>query len=136
VYGIAILASIHFFIQSKLDVTQAVLMSGLLIWLFGYRIWHRRTNAVGPRDLLALAPIAGVLTALLEMAWYGALTGISPWVVGEANFQPSLGISPAAYVLGSGLFVAAAAWVRLHVLPPAKLAKARAPAQTQKGPAA
>lgn len=135
VYGIAILASIHFFIQSKLDVTEAVMMSGLLIWLFGYRIWHRQTNAVGPRDLLGLALIVGVLTALVEMAWYGALTGISPWVVGQANFQPSLGISPAGYVLAAGLAVAAAAWVRLHLLPPAKLAKARAPARTQKGPA-
>ena len=130
VYGIAILASIHFFIQSKLDVTEAVMMSGLLIWLFAYRIWHHRTNAVGPRALLGLALISGVLTALLEMAWYGAFTGISPWMVAQANFQPAQGISPAGYVLAAGLAVAAAGWVRLHLVPPAKLAKTRAPART------
>ncbi len=130
VYGIAILASIHFFIQSKLDVTQAVMMSGFLIWLFGYRIWHRQTNAVGVGALLGLSFIACVLTGLLEMAWYGAFTGISPWLVGQANFQPTLGISPAAYVLGAGLAVTAAAWVRLHLLPPAKLSKARVPVRT------
>lgn len=130
VYGIAVLASIHFFIQSKLDVTQAVLMSGFLIWLFGYRIWHRQANAVGLRDLLALSVATCILTALLEMAWYGALTGISPWLVGQANFQPALGISPAAYVLAAGLAVTVAAGVRVHLLPPAKLAKARTPVRT------
>ncbi len=138
VYGIALLASVHFFIQSKLDVTQAVMMSGFLIWLFGYRLWHHRTNAVGLVDLLALALAAAVLTAVVEITWYGTLTGISPWLVAQANFQPALGLSPAAYVLGAGLLVTLAAAVRLHVFPPAKLAKARtaARARSQAGPVA
>ncbi|WP_035713888.1 sulfite oxidase heme-binding subunit YedZ [Azorhizobium doebereinerae] len=129
VYGIAILASIHFFIQSKLDVTQAVMMTGFLIWLFGYRIWHRATNAVAPRDLLVLAVASAVLTGLVEMAWYGTLTGISPWLVAQANFQPQLGISPALWVLAAGLAVALAALLRLRLVPPAKLAKVRVPAR-------
>ena len=126
VYGIAILASVHFFIQSKLDVTEAVLTTGLLIWLFAYRLWHRLTNAVGPLALFALAGLSAVLTALLEIAWYGLFTGVSPWLVAQANFQPGLGISPALWVLAAGLGVALAGTVRLKVLPPAKVARARA----------
>ena len=33
VYGIALLATVHFFMQSKLEIYQPVLMAGFLIWL-------------------------------------------------------------------------------------------------------
>ncbi|MGU3494159.1 sulfite oxidase heme-binding subunit YedZ [Xanthobacteraceae bacterium A53D] len=129
VYGIAILASVHFFIQSKLDVTQAVLMSGFLIWLFGYRIWHRATNHVGLMALVALALVSGVLTAGLEIGWYAAFTGINPWLVAEANLQPAMGISPALWVGAAGLAVALAAVVRQRVFPPKKEKAAAAKAR-------
>src|SRR5205823_7641008 len=41
VYGIAFLASVHFFIQSKLDTYQPVLMTGFFIWLLAYRVLYR-----------------------------------------------------------------------------------------------
>ncbi|GGF57890.1 hypothetical protein GCM10007301_17020 [Azorhizobium oxalatiphilum] len=131
VYGIALLASAHFFIQSKLDVTQAVLMSGFLIWLFAYRLWHRATNNVGLFALLALAVLSGVLTGLLEMAWYGLFTGIPVALVAEANFQPAMGVSPALWVLMAGLavFVVAAVWLKIS--PPKAKGKA---AGSQKAP--
>src|SRR6516162_598849 len=41
VYGIAVLAAVHFFIQSKLEIYQPVLMAGFLIWLLAYRALYR-----------------------------------------------------------------------------------------------
>src|SRR5262249_60585197 len=46
VYGLALLAIVHFFIQSKLDTYQPVLMAGFLIWLLAYRVLFRRNRAV------------------------------------------------------------------------------------------
>jgi len=37
VYAIALLAVVHFFMQSKLNTYQPVLMAGFLIWLLAYR---------------------------------------------------------------------------------------------------
>src|SRR4051812_25585449 len=41
IYGIAILGIIHFMMQTKLDITEAVMVGGFLIWLLGYRLMHR-----------------------------------------------------------------------------------------------
>ena len=38
VYGIAVLGAVHFFIQSKLNIYQPVLMAGFLLWLLAYRL--------------------------------------------------------------------------------------------------
>ena len=47
IYPIAILGSIHFMMQTKLDITKSVMVGGFLIWLLGYRLWHRYVGAVG-----------------------------------------------------------------------------------------
>lgn len=128
VYAIAILAIAHFLIQSKLDVTQAVMMGGLLIVLFLYRIVFHFTNRVGPLAFAGVTVLSAVLTGLGEVAWYGLLTGVNPWLVAAANFEPQLGVSPAAWVLIAGLSLALVAAVRQVVFPPAKAARAKKPA--------
>ena len=55
VYGIALLAIVHYFIQSKLETYQPVLMAGFLTWLLAYRALHRRNGEVTPLHLLFLA---------------------------------------------------------------------------------
>ena len=55
VYGIAVLAAVHFFIQSKLNIYQPVLMAGFLIWLLAYRALYRRNGEVTPLHLVLLA---------------------------------------------------------------------------------
>ncbi|MFG1426701.1 protein-methionine-sulfoxide reductase heme-binding subunit MsrQ [Roseixanthobacter glucoisosaccharinicivorans] len=128
VYAIAILAIAHFLIQSKLDVTEAVMMGGLLIALFVYRIVFHFTNRVGPLLFAGVTLVSTLLTGLGEVAWYGLLTGVNPWLVAAANFQPQLGVSPAGCVLIAGLSLALAAAVRQVVFPPAKAARAKKPA--------
>lgn len=120
VYPIAILAMAHFFIQSRLDVTEPVLMTGLLVLLLGYRLVFWRLRALGPLRFAVLALFSGLVTALVEVAWYGFATGIDPWLVAAANLDPAGGLSPAWWVAGTGLLVAAAAQVRHWIAPPKK----------------
>lgn len=117
VYVIAILGALHFFIQSKLDVTEPVLVSGALVLLFLYRIAFKALGDVTPRTFALLAAGAGVLTAGLEMAWYGLATRVDPWLVGEANFSFDLGPRPAWWVLAGGLAVALLAVLRQRQAP-------------------
>lgn len=126
VYGIAILAVAHFLIQSKLDVSEAVLIGGALVFLFAYRIAHRLTNDVTLARLGAVVVLSALLTGLGEVGWYAAITGIDPWLVLVANFVPAVGISPALWVLMAGAALVLAALVRVRLFPPRKAARAGA----------
>ncbi|MFG1481107.1 ferric reductase-like transmembrane domain-containing protein [Xanthobacter sp. V4C-4] len=112
VYGIAVLAALHFFIQSKLDVTEPVLVAGVIVLLFLYRIAFRVAGKVTPLGFALLAVAAAVLTGALETAWYGLATRVDPWLVAEANFSFDLGPRPVWWVLAGGLAVALAGEVR------------------------
>lgn len=127
VYLIAPIAILHFLIQAKLDVTEAVLMGGLLFLLALYRLANRFWPPLSPSRALVAALLASGLTAGLEVGWYAVATGIDPRLVWEANFTPSLGISPALWVGGTGLLVAAlsAVWPRLKPRGKAPVQRAR-----------
>ncbi|WP_419896566.1 sulfite oxidase heme-binding subunit YedZ [Roseomonas sp. USHLN139] len=98
VYGLAALAVVHFALQSKIDVTEAVLMAGLLLWLLGYRLLAPKGGAPGLGRLALLGIGAAVGTALIEAAWYGVATGVPPLPVLEANLDVEFGLRPALWV--------------------------------------
>jgi sulfoxide reductase heme-binding subunit YedZ len=87
VYPIAALAVVHFFMQSKLNTYQPVLITGFLIWLLAYRGLYRRIGEVTGLHLVCLAFAAAAVTA-----------------VGEAI---QMEVRPAWWVLAAGLAVAA-----------------------------
>jgi len=126
VHVIAVLGVLHFFIQSKLDVTEPVLMAGVLLLLFLYRFAFHRRGEVTPFGFAGLSIAAGVLTALAEMAWYGLATRVPPLLVGEANFSFDLGPRPAWWVLAGGLAVALAAGLRQWQAPRRRTVRAQA----------
>ncbi|MGH6855735.1 MAG: sulfite oxidase heme-binding subunit YedZ [Aestuariivirga sp.] len=106
VYGIAVLGLLHFFMQSKIDTSQATLMAGLFLTLMIYRLMIRWRLSFSP-PLLAVAAVAGGLaTALAEFAWYGLATGVDPWRIAQANAMLSFGLRPAVIVLLAGLGIA------------------------------
>lgn len=120
VYAIAVLAVVHFALQSKIDVSEAVLMAGLFLWLMGYRAVAPQGGAPGWVRLLLLAAGAAIGTALLEAAWYGVATGVPPLPVLQANLDIDFGLRPALWVGIAGLGMVAVRLVRGS-------AKARAP---------
>jgi methionine sulfoxide reductase heme-binding subunit len=107
-YPIGVLALLHYFIQSKANVSEAVFLAGLFVWLMLWRVlpvaWAGRL-AVYP----ALAAAAAVAAAWIEFAWYAIATGIDPWRVLAANETLRFGLRPAHWVgvvtLGIGLLV-------------------------------
>ena len=76
VYVITALGILHYYMQSKVDVSQPVLMTGFFFWLMGYRLMASRGYKEGLLPLLVLSVSAALLTAAAEAAWYGIATGI------------------------------------------------------------
>ncbi len=111
VYVIASLALLHFFMQSKLDVSQPTIMAGFFLGLMIFRLAIARRWALTPAVLAALALASALATAVTEFAWYALATGANPWRALLANLRPDYGIRPAVLVLLAGLVLAAAVFV-------------------------
>ncbi|MCP4380712.1 MAG: sulfoxide reductase heme-binding subunit YedZ [Hyphomicrobiales bacterium] len=103
VYVITALGILHYYMQSKVDVSQPVLMTGFFFWLIGYRQMARRGYKEGLLPLVALSVAAALLTAFTEAAWYGIATGAPADRVLSANLDFSFTIRPAWWVLFAGL---------------------------------
>ena len=107
-YPLAALAVLHYFIQSKANVSEPVFVAGLYIWLMLWRAlpmsWQRPV-AIYP----ALALLSGAGAAGIEFAWYAIATHINPWRLIAADETLRFGLRPAHYVvlvtLGLGLVI-------------------------------
>ncbi len=102
IYALAALAIFHFYLQSKFDVSQPVLMTGLYFILMLARVLQKRDwpawGVVAGSALLA-APA----TALLEATWYAIVRHIDFWDVLSANFDPDMPPRPSHWVALAGL---------------------------------
>ncbi len=112
VYVITALGILHYYMQSKVDVSQPVLMTGFFLWLMGYRLMAARGYKEGLVPLLVLSVVSALLTALAEAAWYGIATGVGAWRPLLANLDFSFSIRPAWWVLAAGLAVTVASELR------------------------
>jgi methionine sulfoxide reductase heme-binding subunit len=111
IYMLGAVALLHYFIQSKSNVSEPVFFAGLFVWLLLWRAlpmpWQRSLFALG-----GLAMGAGLAAAGLEFAWYGLATGINPWRVLAASQSLRFGLRPAHYVALTGAGVVALAALR------------------------
>lgn len=124
VYAIALLAVVHYCMQSKLDLWEPTIMAGLYVWLILYRILAR---PVGVRSRLSLRGVAAlgvavaVLTASGEAAYFWIAYSADPLLVITANWSVDTGLRPAVVVLAlTEAVVLAGALRRLLVLPPTR----------------
>jgi sulfoxide reductase heme-binding subunit YedZ len=125
-YGIAALAAIHYFLQSKLEVTEATVMGGLYLWLMGFRIvgFYRRQAILPVWVLTSLAVGSALLTSAGETAYFWLVRGVDPERILRATLTFSPVIRPAWYVLAVGLGVVALAVLRTPRPKPAVPARA------------
>jgi sulfoxide reductase heme-binding subunit YedZ len=111
IYPAAVLAILHFYIQSKNNVGEATVAAGLFAWLMTWR-WmppKLRTRYLG----LALLVAGSTLGALVfEVAWYGLVKNVDPLRILAANIDPDLVPRPALKVLLAGIaaILLVAAW--------------------------
>lgn len=104
VYPIAILGVVHFFMQSKIDVSEASLMAGMFVGLMLYRFAHWRGWKLRSFvTLLGVAVVSGLATAGIEYAWYALATGVPADRVVAANLEWMWPLRPAWNVFLSGV---------------------------------
>jgi sulfoxide reductase heme-binding subunit YedZ len=115
-YPFAAVALLHYYIQSKLNVSEPVFVSGLFIWLMAWRAlpetW-RRKQGIGVTAALygGLAVVSGLATAAMEFGWYGLTTRVNPWRVLYANESIARGLRPAHW-----MFVVTASLVLVFIV--------------------
>lgn len=129
VYAIAILGVIHYLMQTKIDISESIMVAGFLFWLLGYRVLHRLAGTVTLIACAALSLVAAVLTAGAEALWYAALTGVAAGRVLSVNLDWSMAPRPAHWVLlaGVGVTLASRLWSFRAQRPKARKMSARAP---------
>ena len=106
IYPGAVLAILHFFIQSKANVGEATVAAGLFAWLMIWRFMPTklRTKYLG----LVLLAVGATLAALaFELSWYGLVNHVDPMRVLKADLDPDLAPRATLKVLLSGLLVIA-----------------------------
>ena len=116
VYGIALLALIHYFQQTKADITVPVFAAGLFLWLIAYRLlaWWLDINELSTLALLGLAITVSALTFAGEAIGIAIAFHVSPLRVLGVAFNIDAGIRPGWQVLAAGLAVAALDFVRVR----------------------
>lgn len=129
VYPVAALGLIHFYIQSKLNVYEPVLMTGVFLLLMFYRLlraWRFPTNVF---TLSAIGVAAAVLTALLEAIWYWSIRGVPMARVLWSNLQFDYEIRPGWWILLGGAVLPLLALLRKQPASRVRAARPRAASQ-------
>lgn len=109
IYAIALLALIHYFQQTKADVTVPTFAAGLFLWLIAYRVlaWWQGGSELSTLSLFALAIAVSVVTFLGEAIGIAIAFHVSPMRVLGTIFDFDAGIRPGWQVLAAGLAVTA-----------------------------
>jgi sulfoxide reductase heme-binding subunit YedZ len=109
VYAIALLALIHYFQQTKADVTVPTFVASLFLWLMAYRVvaWWQGGGELSTLALLAMSVAVSLVTFAGEAIGIGLAFHVSPLRVLDTVFDFDVGIRPGWEVLGAGLIVVA-----------------------------
>ena len=126
-YPIAILGVIHYFLQTRANISQPLVMAGLLLWLLGWRLLahYRADGSPPPWQVLMLGIVSGLATVVGDcLGWYLKVS-VDPLRVLGAYFDGVTGIRPGHVVLAIGVVVVLLALWRMY----ATRRPARAPAR-------
>jgi methionine sulfoxide reductase heme-binding subunit len=107
VYGLGLLALLHFFLQSKADVSKSLWAMGLFALLMGVRGLNRYRLPMTALSVLALAILCTLATAGAEAGYYAWKTGASWLMVLDNNLDLDLAPRPALVVALAGLVLVA-----------------------------
>lgn len=109
IYVIALLALIHYFQQTKADVTVPTFAASLFTWLIAYRLlaWWQDASELSTLSLFVLAIVVSILAFAGESIGIAIAFHVSPLRVLGTIFDFDAGIRPGWQVLAAGLAVAA-----------------------------
>jgi sulfoxide reductase heme-binding subunit YedZ len=117
IYAIALLALIHYFQQTKADVTVPTFAASLFSWLIGYRVlaWWQDSSELSTLSLLGLTIVVSLLTFAGEAVGIAIAFHVSPLLVLGTIFDFDVGIRPGWQVLAAGLVAVAVDYVMARV---------------------
>jgi sulfoxide reductase heme-binding subunit YedZ len=109
IYVIALFALVHYFQQTKADVTVPTFAASLFLWLMAYRLlaWWQDTSELSTLSLLTLSVAVSAVTFAGEAIGIAFAFHVSPLRVIGTIFDFDAGIRPGWQVLAAGLVVAA-----------------------------
>ncbi|MFO1166800.1 MAG: ferric reductase-like transmembrane domain-containing protein [Rhodoblastus sp.] len=117
VYAIVLLSLVHFFMQSKLDVSEPTAMAGIFALLGFLRLPRRFGRALTPMIVLAIAVATTALVAIAEAGWYALTMGAPFAALLEADFSLDLGLRPCWWAMIAGVVLAAVGFTRSTTAP-------------------
>lgn len=110
VHPILALILIHLFMQSKLDLAQGAILTGIAFAGLAVRMMIDRRMELGLRAVAIATVCALAFGAAAEAVWFVLKTGRGVWPILEANFVFVARIAPAWVAGGITLTVTLAAW--------------------------
>lgn len=125
VYPIVLLAALHFFLQSKLGVTEPIVIAALAVWLLAWRLlaaWLGETRIASLPATVALGAAMTIATAFGEALYYYLKIGVAFGRVLPTNFNPAAGIRP-AWIVGVILLAVLAVAIFRRFLPARKTSR-------------
>ncbi len=110
VHPILILILVHLFMQSKLDLAQGAILTGIAFAGLALRMMIDRRMDLGFAAVVIATVCALAFGAAAEALWFVLKTGRAVWPILEANFVFSARIAPAWMAAAITLAVTSAAW--------------------------
>lgn len=139
IYGIGLLALIHYFQQTKADVSVPTFTAGIFTWLMGYRLvvrlWKLREAPSTPA-LVGLSLVVAGLVFIGEAIGIAIVFNVSPLLVLQTDIDFDVGldmIRPGWLVLAAGLAVSALNFVCARLAKPPRRAAPVQPARPKEG---
>ncbi len=112
VYAIVLLSLVHFFMQSKLDVSEPTAMAGIFALLGFLRLPRRFGQTLTATLTLAIAVATTALVALVEAGYYTLSMGAPFDALIGADFSFDLGLRPCWWAAIAGVALAILGWAR------------------------
>jgi sulfoxide reductase heme-binding subunit YedZ len=124
IYVISLLALIHYFQQTKADVSVPTFTAAIFAWLMAYRVvgWWQGKAELSTLMLLAMTVVVAAVTLIGEvlgiaLVFNAPLSRILPQI-----WDFEAGIRPGWQVLGAGLIVVAVDFIRARTAKPSRAA--------------
>lgn len=118
VYAFTALGLLHFFMQSKFDISQPVILTGVFCCLMLYRVWPKAAARWGAAPTaLAFAIGGALLGGAVEIFWYSVVSGVPAYQVLIANFDFRYEIRPVwiALAISAGPVIPALALAAVEI---------------------
>jgi sulfoxide reductase heme-binding subunit YedZ len=124
IYVISLLALIHYFQQTKADVSVPTFTAAIFAWLIAYRVvgWWQSRAELSTLMLLAMTIVVAAVTLIGEVLGIALVFNAPLGRILPQIWDFEAGIRPGWQVLGAGLIVAAVDFIRARTAKPSRAA--------------